>query len=109
MCKESKHKFLTFIDKKIEQAGSSSRTYSIFKTVELPPYSSVKISSYANWINDIRVPFNMTLKFTVKSFRRQSDGSTANFWRTMDSEFDKYVMKRHGFNGKVRKELFDTV
>ena len=51
----------------------------------------------------------MTLKFTVKSFRRQSDGSTANFWRTMDSEFVKYVMTRHGFNGNVRKELFDTV
>ena len=66
----------------------------ILKKVELPPYSSVKISSYANWI---------------KSFRRQSDGSTANFWRTMDSEFVKYVMKRHGFNGNVRKELFDTV
>ena len=93
----------------MERAGYSTRTYSLYKTVSLPPYSSVRISSYANWINDIRFPFNMTLKFTVKSFRRQSDGSVANFWQTMDKEFVEFVVNKYDFNGEIRSELYDTV
>ena len=51
----------------------------------------------------------MTLKFTVKSLRRQSDGSVANFWRTMDKEFVEFIVKKYDFNGEIRSELYDTV
>jgi len=32
-----------------------------------------------------------------------------NFWRTMDSEFVKHIMKNHKFNGDIIKQSFDRV
>ncbi len=79
------------------------------KIVTLPPYSVVKISSYANWVNDITVPFKPNIKFTANSYRRKTDGKGTNEWRTLDSDVVKYFMKKHGFPGIIKRETSDAV
>ena len=69
----------------------------------------MKISSYANWLDNIEIPVNITLKIKVLSFRRQRDGSTSNFWRTMDSEFVKFMIEKYKFEGYVSTQLNDTI
>ena len=104
-----KSKIYFLSERRSDTGGQSTRTYSISKTVELPAYSSVRITSYANWVDDIQIPVNITLKFNVMSFRRQIDGSVSNFWRTMDSEFVKFIIKKYEFNGNFENELYDTI
>ena len=67
----------------------------------MPPYTSVKISSYINWVNDLRIPFNMSLKFSVESYRRADDGSVNNPWSTLDRDVVMYFMQQYNFHGDI--------
>jgi hypothetical protein len=91
------------------ETSSHQRTYRISKVVTLPPYSAVKISSYANWVNDITVPFKLNIKFTANSWRRKMDGKGTNEWRTLDSPVVEYLMGINEFPGKIIKRDFDAV
>ncbi len=54
-------------EKSKTETNSHQRSYRISKVVTFPPYSVVKISSYANWVNDITVSFKLNIKFTANS------------------------------------------
>ncbi len=75
----------------------------------LPPYSAVKISSYANWVNDMTVPFKLNIKFTANSWRRKTDGKGTNEWRTLDSPVVEHLMNINNFPGKIIRRGYDAV
>jgi hypothetical protein len=77
--------------------------------VTVPRYSAVKISSYANWANDITVPFKLNIKFTAKSWRRSTDGKGTNEWRTLDSPVVEYLLSNINFPGEVIRKSPDAV
>ena len=91
------------------ESGTNKRTYSIHMMVNLPPYTAVKISSYANWINDIQIQFKLKLKFRARSFRRSVTGDGRNEWRYMDSQFVEHLMGEHNFKGNILKTTYDSV
>ena len=107
--KEMTKQSSTTSDKRTEEGGSRSRSYSIQKTVNLPPYSAVKISSYANWVDDMTIAFKLNLRFTVRSFRRRMNGEGTNAWRTMDDAFVKHLVKLQKFPGDIVRSGYDAV
>jgi len=73
------------------------------RRVTLPLYSAVKISSYANWVNDLTFLFKPNLKFIADSWRRKTGGKGTNEWKTLHVEVVKYLMKINEFPGKTIK------
>ena len=80
---------------------TNSKEYSISKIIKVPPYTSVKISSYINWINDLRILFNISLKFSVESYRMKNDGSLNIYWSTMDKNLVSDILRQFDFHGHI--------
>jgi hypothetical protein len=92
-----------------ENTITKEHTYTISKTVEVPPYSAVKISSYANWVENMKMNFKINLKFTAKSYRRKMDKRGTNSWRSVDADGIEYMLKLRNFPGRIIRKHTDVV
>ncbi|RHZ68616.1 hypothetical protein Glove_294g120 [Diversispora epigaea] len=78
----------------------NKETCTITKTVEVPPKSCVKATDFADFVENIEIPFEATAEITATGDRYKKDGSIAKNTK-VDSDAVKLFLKENNFKGKI--------
>lgn len=66
----------------------------IKKSIEVPPYEKVKVLSYANWIDNMSVPYKAKVTVTGSAPRFESDSR-------LDTNTMKVLLSKYKFDEKL--------
>ena len=87
---------------------SDSVTYNITKQVKVPAFTSVRISAYANWIENLEMPFEATVKITALADRLMRNGNIARD-KSVDGNVVSQFLSHHNFKGNIIRIEGDVV
>ena len=82
-----------------EQTATRDVTYSVKKTVNVPPDQCFKIASYVNWIENPKLPYKALIDVTVM---KKSGGVS-------EHEESRNVLKKMGFDEKFVNETTNSL
>ncbi|CAG8496976.1 5770_t:CDS:1 [Diversispora eburnea] len=77
-------------------------TCNITKTVEVPPNSCVKSTDFADFMENLEIPFEATVEITATGDRYKKDGTMAKNVK-VDADAVKLFLKENNFKGKIFK------
>ncbi|RHZ68617.1 hypothetical protein Glove_294g121 [Diversispora epigaea] len=83
-------------------ATIKKETCTMAKTVEVPPKSCVKATDFADFMENIEIPFEATAEIKATSDRYKKDGTTIKNAK-VDSDAVRLFLKENNFKGEIIK------
>ncbi len=80
-----------------KKSVSNEVTYTISKTVEVPPFEKVQVLSYVNWVDNLSLPYKAKVTVTGYAPRFEVDNK-------LDSKTMKVLLSKYGFNERLIKQ-----
>ncbi|CAF1116241.1 unnamed protein product [Rotaria sp. Silwood1] len=105
------------IDMKSELGGESQQqwtqtsqeTYSISKTITVPPNECIEVKSFVKWIENISIPFKAKMKISGRCHRLRSDNGQIVENQPMDRDLIQQYLKMNSFQGQILSCTEDNV
>ncbi|CAF1188808.1 unnamed protein product [Rotaria sordida] len=105
------------IDMKSELGGESQQqwtqtrqeTYSISKTITVPPNECIEVKSFVQWIENISIPFKAKIKVSGRCHRLRSDDGQIIENQPMNRDLIEQYLKMNSFQGQILSYAEDNV
>jgi hypothetical protein len=80
-----------------KKSFSNEVTYTIRKTVEVPPFTKLQVLPYVNWVDNLSLPYKAKVTVSGDAPRFENDSK-------LDSKTMKVLLSKYGFDERLIEE-----
>lgn len=105
------------VDMKSEMGDESQKqwtqtrqeTYSLTKTITVPPHECIEVKSFVKWIENISIPFKAKIKISGRCHRLRSDNGQIIENHLMDTDLMQKYLLLNAFQGHILSSVENNV